>query len=522
MKHLIVACTLLLLTITGTRAQSKIFKEVGNEISSSMRAISQDGTLVGYLVFTELERANEDSFNYKITIMDENLNDIGVVNFREMKLDLRSVAFEQEVLCLSYMKSNLMGHAIKKKKKIREAVSKGYMAVFTQFIDLTGKVLKSNTIKVGVDLANEYRKGQLDIGNGGLKEPLRVSNIAGKGFACFFGDDRGKFLYIYDINGNQTWQKKINGGDDGDYNMLVSGHDVYFLLQKKDEKHGGGFYVFGYGLEDSTAMSKYYLKDKKGNPLHVQAFMNDPVSGKPFVSGKIINPRRNRAFVTHKALAKGNYLGLFTLNIDGRKKDSIKPVYNYWADVNNPIANSKGRLHANKSFLLAGPSFKDYSGNTYFTGSALKRRMNVGLVAAEVATLPLIVVSPYLVGFYGTRKFTIRDAMVIKQTPGGVLSLDNSIPVAPSRGVPCNYSLLLADNKSYYTVTASDTKSTYLIITDQKNITFYSVDQKKVLRTISRKDGNLQTYIFPAKEGHVLVSEYNKKEKTKRLSIEAI
>ncbi|SEW42847.1 DUF6770 family protein [Chitinophaga arvensicola] len=521
MKQLIVACTLLFFTITGTFAQTKVFKEVGNEMSSSMRTISQDGTLVGYLVFTELEKADKDSFNYKITIMDENLNDIGVVNFREMKLDLRSVAFEQEVLCLSYMKSNLLGHAIKKRKEIREAVSKGYMAVFTQFIDLTGKVLKTNTIKVGVDLATEYRKGQLDIGNGGLKEPLRVSNIAGKGFACFFGDDRGKFLYIYDIKGNQTWQKKI-GGEEGDYNMLVSGHDVYFLLQKKDEKHGGGFYVFGYGLEDSTSIPKYYLKDKKGNPLQVQAFSNDPVSGKPFVSGKIINPRRNRALVTYKSIAKGNYLGLFTVNIDGRKKDSIKHVYNYWNDVKNPIANSKGRLHANKSYLLAGPSFKDYSGNTYFTGSALKRRMNVGLVAAEVATVPLVIVSPIMLGYFGTRKFTIRDAMVIKQTPDGALSVDNTIPVLPSRGMPCNYSLLLADNKSYYTVSSSDTKSTYLIITDQKNINFYSVDQKKVLRTISRKDGNLETYIFPAKEGHVMVSEYNKKEKTRRFSIEAI
>jgi len=521
MKHVIVAFALLFTTITGIHAQTKIFKEVGEDISSSMRTISQDGTLVGYLVFTELERADKDSFNYKISIMDENLNDIGVVNFRELKLDLRSVAFEQEVLCLSYMKSNLLGHAIKKKKEIREAVSKGYMAVFTQFIDLTGKILKTNTIKVGVDLANEYRKGQLEIGSGGLKEPLRVSNIAGKGFACFFGDDRGRFLYIYDITGKQIWQKKI-GGEEGDYSMLISGQDVYFLLKKKYEKHGGGFFVFGYGLQDSTSIPKYYLKDKKGNPLHVQTFMNDPSTGKPFVSGKIINPRRNAPFPTLKSIVKGNYLGVFTVNIDGRRKDSIKPVYNYWRDLQNPIATSKGRVNANKSFLMPGPSFKDYAGNTYFTGSALKRTMNVGLVSAEVATLPLIIVSPMIVGFYGTRKFTIRDAMVLKQTPDGTLSLDNTIPVAKSRGIPCNYYPYLSDNKSYYTVTSSDAKSTYLIITDQKNIIFYNVDQKKVLRTISRKDGNIETLIFPAKEGHVLVSEYNRKEKTKRFSIEAI
>jgi hypothetical protein len=35
--------------------------------------------LVGYLAFTRLEQADADSFNYRITIIDENLHDIGAV-----------------------------------------------------------------------------------------------------------------------------------------------------------------------------------------------------------------------------------------------------------------------------------------------------------------------------------------------------------------------------------------------------------------------------------------------------------
>ncbi len=50
----------------------------------------------------------------------------------------------------------------------------------------------------------------------------------------------------------------------------------------------------------------------------------------------------------------------------------------------------------------------------------------------------------------------------------------------------------------------------------------YNISQKKIARTVSHKDGQIRTNIYPAKEGYVMVSEYNKKEKYTRLSIEAL
>ena len=97
----------LILCVSLSQAQSKVFKEVSDEISSQMQVITQDEALIGYLLFTQLEKANADSFNYKISIMDENLNDIGSVNFREENLDLQAVSFEQDMLCLAYIKSKI-------------------------------------------------------------------------------------------------------------------------------------------------------------------------------------------------------------------------------------------------------------------------------------------------------------------------------------------------------------------------------------------------------------------------------
>ena len=78
---------LFLLTATAAHAQTKVFKAVAQDMEQDFEPILQDGKPVGYLMFTQLEKASEDSFNYRVAIMDENLNDLGAVNFRQEKLN---------------------------------------------------------------------------------------------------------------------------------------------------------------------------------------------------------------------------------------------------------------------------------------------------------------------------------------------------------------------------------------------------------------------------------------------------
>ena len=78
------------------QAQTKVFKEVGEDITTEIKAITQDNALVGYLAFTRLEKADANSFNYRLTIMDENLNDIGAVNFRQESLDIPDRIFRSK------------------------------------------------------------------------------------------------------------------------------------------------------------------------------------------------------------------------------------------------------------------------------------------------------------------------------------------------------------------------------------------------------------------------------------------
>ena len=512
---------LVALAAGSSYAQTKVFKEVNDEISTQIRMIRQDDALVGYLAFTQLEKASADSFNYKITIMDENLNDIGTVNFREQKLDLQAVSFEQDVLCLAYLKSNIIGKDFDNKKEYKAALHDGNSYIFTQFLGLNGKIIKSNSIEADITMSSDpFPHGKRVMGSGKLKEDIQLRNVPQKGYALFYGDDSKKNLVIYNPAGKQTWQTPVTDEAQA-YLMLASGTDVYILMKKKNDMLEGGYELLSYGIKDSSTYSKLKLKDKQGNSLKVLAFDNDPVTGKPFLSGNIISSSRGNNIGSSIDLSTGPYAGVFTINLTGHEKSEINEVYTYWSDGSQPTISKKGYYWEQHSLAKYERSFKDYQGNTYFAGSAIHKGPKWINLAIATATLPLIIPPPIILMF-GTSRTKIKDAMLLKQTPKGAITVESSIPANNSKFFRSRWPLYMKESRGYYTVTNSDTKTNYLIIDDKKDIVIYNVSQKKVVRTIAHKDGNIRTYVFPAKEGHVMVSEYNKKEKYTRYSIEAL
>lgn len=507
----------------SANSQSKVFKEVGDEISSQVQLITQDNALVGYLVFTRLEKATEDSFNYKITIMDENLNDIGTVNFREQSLNLQSASFEQDILCLAYLKSNVIGQSFKSKKEYKAAVNRLKNFVVTQFLNLDGKIIKTNTSAVDVSLFGDYYAYYGNyVGQGYLKQGIQLRNVPQKGFACFYGDEVSNYMTTFDLSGNEAWKKKL-GRDGKAFSLLTSNDDIYLLTQKKMKVWQKADLNYPVMRLMKKAFPKYVLKDKKGNSLKVIGFDNDPTTGKPYLSGTIINSRANQLY-TYKDLTKGPYSGVFTINIDGHQKSDIKETFSYWNDHSNSSISERGKFSETDAYSLLQRGYKDYQGNTYFIGSSIIKRTKWGIIGSSVVLAPLIVVSPFLLAMGGTVKCKVTDAMVLKQNANGVLSYENTIPCnnSPFRQARTPIASPFGPQKKFYKVSNLNTKTDYVIVDDVKDIVIYNLTQKKVMRTISHKDGSSRINIYPAKEGHVMVAEYNKKEKYSRLSIESL
>jgi len=503
------------------QAQTKVFKEVGEGISSQIKSIRQDNALVGYLIFTRLEKASVDSFNYRITIMDENLNNIGKVDFKDIGLTLKDVSFDQDVLCLGYLKSNFLYQNYKNNSNYRKAAAVAKNFVMLQFISLNGKIINANSIKADINTDNSHSPYyEKFYASGKLKSPILVKNISQKGFACFFGDESGNNLLVYNAKGEQLWQKKLSLNAD-EFDMLTSGTNIY-LLTKKAQNNESDYELNGYRSTDVNTETHLSLKDEQGNQLTVLKFDNDIVTGKPYLAGCIINPKRQDKHYTGRDISKGPYLGIFTLNINGDKPEQVKKEFTYWSDGSTQGVSDRGLFAETDSYALFTDAFRDFNGNTYFAGPQVIRKTRWGSIASTIITAPLLVPPIWITTGLGFSKCKITDAMLVKQNGQGALSVENSIPTDHSSYHKAAMSLSWYNNKSFYPVFNSDTKTNYLVIDDEKNIFIYNVNKKQVVRTIPHKDGGIKTYVYPAKEGHIMVSEYDKKEKSTRISIEAL
>ncbi len=523
---------MLLLTIAAitSNAQSKVFKEVSDEIASTVRVLMQDKTLVGYLTFTRLEEVSEDSFSYKITIMDENLNDIGTVSFKEVSLQLHDVSFENDVICLSYFKSNFLGKQMKNRKELNKLTKEAKFYTLLQFMDLTGKIFKTNETIVNTKPDQDlYAPGPYSksfVGYSSLAQPMQIANVQETGFSVFYGDDESNYLSLYNFKGEQIWKKKIAKDKQNYFTLFTSKNDVYLLKRSLSLNASTDNQVTGYNVKDNAETLKYSLKDSKtGNRLQVINFNYDPITKMPYLTGMIVSTSNTVNYSpTAKQLNKGFYKGVFTINFTGSTKKSLVEKFSYWSDESKePMINAKGRFADTKCYFDGTQAFKDFSGNTYFVGTGVSTKAKVGSIISSIITLPLLIPS-MIIASQGFTNYSFNNVMFVKQTPKGTLNVENILNVdkvnitIQNRSEPISY----IENKSYYFISNEETKTNFIIIDDKKNIVIYNLNQKKIIRTVPHKDGNIQTNIFPAKEGHIMVSEYNKKEKYTRVSIESL
>ena len=497
MRKLVFIVTSLLFACS-LRAQTKVFKEVSEDISTQIKAITQDNTLVGYLAFTRLEKADADSFNYRVAIMDENLNDIGAVNFRQAYLDLQTVSFEENMLCLGYIQSPLEGtRSVRTMRDYRKAQDAAVSShILLQFISLNGKVVNTYYREVNLEMTAVNRPNAFSSTKvaGFLKYGMQINNIPNSGFCLFYGDDTKQDLAVFDFKGNLMTEQHVAVIADH-YYMHTSATKIYLLMKDDKLAPEGGFKLHIYSPRDLYAENNFDLRDGYDNWLKVLTFDNDPATGDPFIAGCIINPRRERQFITASDYSFRPYLGLFTLELGGPGRD-MHANCSYWSNENMPGISGDGLFTSKFFYVKYATAFRDFSGNTIFAGTA--------------------------VSLSGSSKYKLADGVFVRQDGSGNLVLDNNIHCDETKDFGPEGALYALDKKDFYKVVNPDTKSNYVIIDDQDNIYIYNVNTKKIMRTIQHKDGSVKINVYPAKEGHIMVSEYNRKEKYTRFSIEAI
>lgn len=524
MKKVIALILVTCLCTQFTQAQSRVFKQVAEEMSSDMEIITQDGAVVGYVVLTKLEKANADSFNYRLSLMDENLNDIGEIKQKDVNMSLMGVAFEQDVLCLSYLKSSVGGVTFTNKKEFKNAKEEATNVISNQFVTLEGKVITTHNfpIEVNVDFAYTGSKRKV-VATAQLKNNGQIKNIPGKGFCFLYGDKDKTELITYSSKGEVKWKKTL---DRYNFYSIITTTDVLYVLGKVNSSNNiyCGYELDRLAVADGKKGEKYVMEDKDANGLQVLNFDVNPATGKPYVAGNIIAKSYKGNYQSGKAHNHGMYKGVYSLTLNGLGKKDVKENFTYWSTGEySPEFSSTGFSKAGKTFPSLVTASQDSAGNVYFAGTTLRKKFRLGAVISSVILLPAIFISPFIMGVTGTHKYQFRDAVILKQGNKGSIYVDQTIEKNKSIYYQSRIPVELYDSPNDFTTIYNPaTKSDVIIFRDADAYNIYSLAKKQVVRKIPYNMGKSAIRVFGAKEGHIMVLENNRKEKYTKLSIEPI
>jgi hypothetical protein len=532
MNKLLTKALLPLFVFMGTVlfAQTRVFKEVEGDIKTELKTIRQDNQLVGYLAFTRLEKASEDSINYRITIMDENLNDLGVINFKDISLKMQGVSYEGDIICIAYLRSPVslenpkipredFDFIIKKQKKD--------IGVFFQFITLQGKI--NNKLMIPEEIAKfdgatkKSKKGSVQTS---LNKTLQLQNVRDKGFVAYYGNglNGDNTLLYFTTDGKKNWQKKLPEFDS--YVLQTASSGIHLLANPKPVFHSSDVKfpapeLLSYGYEKGDAAKPLKLKDPKQSDLQVLSYRTNPETGKLNILGLIQNQDRDWYPLTYLQLSKKPYNGLFSIEVNSMEKGGLNAVYTYYGDQKTGTTfDGKGRIVGDKQRILYDNAYMDGNGVSYFAGTRIKRKPKFVAIGLSVITIPTIIVPP-MIALFSYTKFQQSDGQVMVLKKDGTLGLQNPIPVERSKYFnPRSYISLT--NPNDFNLAKGISGEDYYLITSSANLYIYHAKDDKLVRTIPLKVGKESLNIFPAKEGYFMVEQYNAKDKTTSLSIEAL
>lgn len=270
-----------------------------------------------------------------------------------------------------------------------------------------------------------------------------VIAIPGVGFACYYGQKYGSKIQLLDTAGQATGSAIFPYKTD-ELRMISEGRQLHFLTDDM---------VTHYDLDQQIFLAETKLPDG----METFRFDVDPVTGKPYVSGVILHPKRK-----FKAYEKGRYTGLFSMEMNG------KITYTSWGmDSVVPVAPEIG--------------VRNLRGNTVFAGGRVEN--------GEFA-----------------------DPFFMEVDSSGRIVEQYSFPTSHHRARTMNPSLRNG-HQSFWKVTTE--KGVYLVVKDMENTFILNLDTRQVVL----KEKLWFLMLVPVKKGYVMVREADDKTHVIRYSI---
>ena len=458
----------LLLAVTLSQvitAQSKIFNQIVGAIRTDFSEISQNRKVIGYVRLVQLEKTSKDMYNYELQIMDENLNDISTSKFSDAYLSLNDVAFEQDVLCASFLK--------------------GTSETALYFINLEGKVIKIQNIE-----SKRTSKGV-------------TKNLPGIGFV-YHKRAKDFSLIAYDATGKKLWEKSLE-------------REAYFLATSPKMV---GYYDFSkeksINFINSADGKNFYSKELEVNKNFSHQFTGTQVYGDTIYYSGFISPFNVYGKgMQFKNLKKGYQKGLIVIKAWAPNKQGLKINQTNWAEADlSDITKVAGNPENKKENYLFENSVTSSDGTTYFFAENIRRKARVGLIATSVVLAPLVFITPIL-AVTGYNKYYYTDATIFKLTAGNRFSKISTIEQKKSKK---KFAKEFVEPGTTRNIIDEEGLNPYFVGGDFDNVNITNISTKKT-RYIPNNAGSISSAVYPAKEGHFMLVETNSSTKSVKLSI---
>lgn len=495
---------LLFFVFTTMFGQTKKIENIGKfYLRNSGEILTHEKNVNGYYFFYSLDKLKKNQREYGIQILDNNLNEVAYKKYIAHKSTiLLDSKFNNDALMFAFLnlKEKQMNLVMYDNKAVQ--ISKKTIALSKKELQWLGIMNTEDNASV-------------------------IYPVPSKGFLynkIQFNKKLGYSLKFYPSNGKRGWN----------FNSPPNSKEILFITPiEVNEKYIVLLEMAKPGMLSSKITMKIKILNAATGKLIIEK-SQDPKMPK-LITNAFLTEDENLVllgeyFNEDDQIMKAKSLGLFTeiINIDG---ETITENLSSWEEnINSKLASMDDE---HKYYVYFHDIIQTKNGNFYALGEKYKRSASASGIAMAVlskggSTTTQLTITDVLI-FEFDSNFKLKDINVFEKGT-------SSLPSLTDFGSPQLNAHALA------TIGAFDYEYTQI---DKKNDRFYAcfIDyerlkgekNKNAFKTIIYDDGefsedkiylknekNISIRVLPAKTGHVLLLEYNKKEKTMDLHLEKL
>lgn len=492
-----------------TQAQSREFENVVSVELKSTVTIKNNNTIVGYAFFYKLEKMKKAAL-YRLEILDENLKSIGSNEFEGSKdLILEGALYESGNILLAFSDPRKTDDYEK----------------FVKVFDLKGKekgLVSYDPEKVKKGMFGAAIAEQMSNYYNGY------SNVEGKGFVCVYQSKAkvgGADVQFIDLNGKMKWEKNISA-DKGDrmdlYFTAATPNAVIFFCSERDGVMDRDPKNFLIGLDPTTGKELY----KKS--MDVNEYAWEPMFFKTDEKNefKMISTltKEEDKFYTARPI------GFNVVTVNDKTGDfKVDKNFTYENDLSK-VLDMKSESKSEEGYIKVHDICIMPDGSKVVIGEFFRRT-----VSAMGTAVKLLARSSA-----AAAQISIGDAFLLRtdknNNPTSLEKIEKSVDRVPlpGDGMPLGLIQRWLGLEGYFGYMYTDeglggSKKSFLVRGEFEGerygtnaVTFDEKKGYKVKKFTIEKEKKERVYLQRGKPGHVLVTKYNKKEKTLKVNLERI